>query len=127
MKLKEPKIFSLKEAKGTLPLVSQIVADIVVTHERLVELDKQTPLLHDLQLRRESNQKKDALVKQLAEYKQELAQIGCHLREVSSGLIGYYWDRGDGLIVELSWKNGEQDICYWHELGDDTLQPVPQQ
>ncbi len=121
MKLKEPKVFTLQEAKGTLPLVQKIVADIIQLQQQFNALQQRKNSANSLQERKECMAYERQLLEQYQEYHQELASIGCRLKDPQKGIVGYYWDRGDGLVVELHWQYGDPDIYSWHEIGSDIL------
>lgn len=123
-KLKEPRIFTLEEARNTLPFVKQIVADILATHTKLAKLDEDIQHTTDLKRRRNKLFEKDLCKQSLEDYKHELDLVGCHLKNLALGIVGYYWDRGDGIVVELCWKYGEGDIASWQEIGHDELIPL---
>lgn len=124
MKLKEPKVFTLDQAKQTLPLVKSIVSDIIESSQVLKELDEKIPLIKNLSERRKSIFQREFMKKQNLECLQEISCVGCHVKDPKLGIIGYYWDRGDGVIAELTWQNGDEDIYYWNELGKDKLYPL---
>ncbi|NUM36753.1 MAG: DUF2203 family protein [Candidatus Brocadiae bacterium] len=124
MKLKEPKVFTLDQAKQTLPLVKSIVSDIIESSQVLKELDEKIPLIKNLSERKKSIFQREFMKKQNLECLQEISCVGCHVKDPKLGIIGYYWDRGDGVIAELTWQNGDEDIYYWNELGKDKLYPL---
>lgn len=124
MGLKEPKIFTLDEARQTLAFVKRIVVDIMTVHEQLEKLEPQIQFTNNLTERRYKLFLKDRLKYQLEEYQHELDMVGCHLKNPHLGLVGYYWDVGNGLVGELCWRYGEEDIYYWQEIGHDELIPL---
>jgi hypothetical protein len=124
-KLKEPKLFNLKEARETLPFVKRIVADIIDAQEKLAKLNREIQFTSNLAERRRKLYHKELLKRRLEECQKEMDLVGCHLKNTSLGIIGYYWDpTGDGFVVELCWRYGEEDIYYWQEIGHDELHPL---
>ena len=126
MKLKEPKVFTLEEARQTLPFVKRIVADIMDTNQRLAKLDQEIRVIKDSNDRSDKILRRQELRQRHKECQNELDMVGCHLKNAKSGIISYYWDRGNGFIVELCWKyQGEKPDCfYWQEIGGNKLIPV---
>jgi hypothetical protein len=116
--------FTLQQAISTLPLVSRVVNDIVVTHGKAARLQNaiehtavkdQVPLQRDL----------DAVMSLLEDYVDELTEIGCDLKDYDQGLIDFT-GRHHGRDICLCWKLGEPTIGYWHEqdAGAAGRQPV---
>ena len=110
------KYFTVAEANAALPLVKRIVKDIVeqyrlvmVYHARLQESD-----LEDSERDRLESARSEATDK-LDNLTNELADIGCELKDWESGLVDFpaRMDRRD---VCLCWKLGEEHITQWHEV-----------
>ena len=115
---KPRKLFTLKEANDTLPLVSRIVKDIIrlngdiqETHAlagelaaegRSVKVEEAKDRLHDL-------------VHQVAELVDELREIGCLAKGPELGLVDFP-ARVGSRVVFLCWKYGEEEIRFWHEM-----------
>lgn len=102
MALKSRISFSVEEANKTLPLVRSIVSDVA---ERWKEL---------IQVREEygnSSPEHDRIMRELAEFIQELKEIGCHLRDFEQGLVDFPTVI-DGEEVSLSWKLGEEEVSH---------------
>jgi hypothetical protein len=51
----------------------------------------------------------------LEDFVDELAEIGCELKDYQAGLIDFV-GRHEGRDVYLCWKLGEERITHWHEL-----------
>lgn len=95
-------LFTVDEANRTLPLVRSIVGDVA---ERWAEL---------VRVREEygnSSPEHDRIMRELAEYIQELKAIGCHLKDFERGLVDFP-ALIDGREVQLSWKLGENEITH---------------
>jgi hypothetical protein len=122
--------FTLAEANRALPLVQRIVGDIVKTHALATRLQKEV----DRQSTGKNQQPQtaatiqaqlDACTNKLEDFVDELAEIGCELKDYQAGLIDFV-GRHDGRDVYLCWKLGEEKITHWHELdsGFAGRQPV---
>jgi hypothetical protein len=46
---------------------------------------------------------------------EELAQIGCRMRDLERGLVDFPAER-DGHEVLLSWQLGEPEVAYWCDI-----------
>ena len=123
-KLKEPKVFTVESAKQTIPFVKRIVADIMESSRELRNIEKSLRLLNPLQKRKSIIDRKEELLKNQEEYYKELDLVGCHIKNALLGVVAYYWDRGDGLIVELCWRYGDDEIMYWNEIGSEKIIPI---
>ena len=52
---------------------------------------------------------------QMNEYEQELTRLGIELKDYYTGLVDFR-ARVNGREVYLCWRQGEQEVGYWHEL-----------
>ncbi len=122
------KLFTVEEARKTLPLVSAIVGDIVTLasdlrdrHERLRSFRSRTEKSDEDSVnpyREEVEEVKRDLARdeeRLQEYVQELSQLGVELKDFERGLIDFPHEL-DGRVVYLCWQLGEEDLGFWHEL-----------
>lgn len=48
---------------------------------------------------------------------EEIAQLGCEVKDVEIGLVDFHAARGEELVF-LCWRKGEKEIRYWHPLSD---------
>jgi hypothetical protein len=87
--LSDVRFFDLEEANRQLPLVRRIVADIMAAHSAGNHPEAQ------------------ALV-------EELQALGCFFKGVREGLVDWY-SYYAGRPVFLCWKQGEDQIEYWHQ------------
>ena len=121
------KYFTVAEANSALPLVNRIVKDIVeqyrqvmANHAQLQEGDLPDPERDRLESARSQATDK------LENLSNELADIGCELKDRESGLVDFpaRMDRRD---VYLCWKLGEEQITHWHEIyaGFSGREPSP--
>jgi len=107
--------FTLEQANSTLPLVKRVVADIVKTHLNIQSLHSRLEVVGPAKEQQKLQIELDQATDQLQEYEEELAGIGCELKDKASGLIDFI-GRHQGRDVYLCWKMGEEKIEYWHEL-----------
>lgn len=120
------KTFSVDEANATLPLVRQIVRDVVqlsrATEDRRQRLSQLTygrdmssgdPYEDEL-AQVESDLEHDS--KLLVGYAQELRSIGVELKAPLEGLVDFP-TIVDGELAYLCWKYGEPEVQYWHTIG----------
>lgn len=113
------RLFTVESANGALVLVERIVKDAV---ERYGELMRLRAEAQDLSLAvgveaqlEEINGRMERIVERLKILHQELAGIGCELKDFSSGLVDFPAEI-DGRKVWLCWKLGEAEVTHWHEL-----------
>ena len=116
---KEPqrRVFSLEEARRTLPLVRRIAKDIVETFERLSDLEDRRAKLSrsgEAVEARSVQVEAASLVEQLKGLIRELEPIGCQLKDPRVGLIDFPAMHQEREVL-LCWKHGEQTIDHWHE------------
>jgi len=115
--------FTLEQANRTLPLVRRVVGDIVKAHGRVTTLQVASVAVTGKE--QPSAQKElDRAIEQLQSYVDELASIGCQLKDYQTGLIDFI-GRHEGRDVCLCWKLGEEKIAYWHELNTGFAGRVP--
>jgi hypothetical protein len=95
-------MFTVDEANRTLPLVRSIVGDVAERWGELVRVREEYG---------NSSPEHDRIMRELAEYIQELKAIGCHLKDFEHGLVDFP-SVIDGQEVQLSWKLGESEITH---------------
>ena len=117
------KVFTPKEANQTLPLVKQIVADILTTGDRV------RALCAEIGTGAEEDKRVIRLMDQLEELFVELDTLGCSYKDwnFQVGLVDFP-ARIDGKDVFLCWKSDEDSLLYYHELeaGFNGRQPIPE-
>ncbi len=110
------KYFTVAEANAALPLVNRIVKDIVEQYRQVMANHAQLQEGHlpDPERDRLESARSQATDK-LENLSNELADIGCELKDRESGLVDFpaRMDRRD---VCLCWKLGEEQITQWHEV-----------
>ncbi len=111
--------FTVESANRALVLVRRVVRDIVERYDQLMKLRAQReelsltgaggPQLEELCRRIE------ATAERLRSLHEELAEVGCELKDWVSGLVDFP-ALHQGRKVWLCWKLGEERITHWHEL-----------
>jgi hypothetical protein len=107
--------FTLAQANKSLSLVSRIVGDIVRCHQSVTDLHEKLEATKSAREKQTLQERLDADNKHLQEYVDELADVGCELKDFQTGLVDFI-GRHQGRDVYLCWKLGETKIEYWHEL-----------
>jgi hypothetical protein len=119
------KIFTVKEANATLPLVRAIAGDLAQLSQEV--MDRRTRLAHLLGDRQptagdlyseelaqiEEELQKDT--RRLQEYVDELRHLGVEPKGGPEGLVDFP-SLMDGRLVYLCWKLDESEVVHWHEL-----------
>jgi hypothetical protein len=117
------RLFSLKQATGTLPLVKKIVADILKTGQSIREIsaDMEKP---------EEDPEINRLMDQLDELFEEMEGLGCYYKDwnFTVGLVDFP-AKIHGRDVMLCWKSDEEAIQCYHdaEAGFDGRRPIPKE
>jgi hypothetical protein len=107
--------FTIDEANKALPLVRSIVGDVAERWGDLVKVREEYG---------NSSPEHDRILRELAEYIQELKVIGCHLKDFEKGLVDFP-ARIDGEEVVLSWQLGEDRVRHMIEGDGDSSRRVP--
>ena len=120
----ETKYFTPAEARRTLPLVKQIVKDILDTTREMRLIADELG----------SNAEDDPRIRKMAvdvdRFMKELEEIGCYFKDwnFSIGLVDFP-GLIDGEEVFLCWKSDEEEIKYYHsiESGFAGRIPIPEE
>ncbi|MGD8451654.1 MAG: DUF2203 domain-containing protein [Phycisphaerae bacterium] len=112
-------VFTVEQANRSLVLVSRVVGDIAASYARLMELRSQRQQMAAEIARAEDLPRLqtdiDATVEQLSQLHNELAAIGCVLKDWAGGLVDFPAVH-EGRRVWLCWRLGEPSVTHWHEL-----------
>ena len=108
--LKTAQLFTPQEANKTLPLVKNIVKDILKTGRRIRELAKTLGKSFD------ADPEAQALLAELREHLTELENIGCSYKDFnfSVGLVDFPAIIEDQEVL-LCWRSDELEIKYYHD------------
>jgi hypothetical protein len=112
---KNRKRFTLAQANSALPLVGRVAADIVAAHTRARELHAKLESRVPPKERGGVEQELESTLARLQRLVDELAEIGCELKDYRTGLVDFV-GRHENRDVYLCWKLGEDKIEFWHEL-----------
>lgn len=117
--------FTVALANKALPLVRRIVADIVKVNAQTTALQDKLEAMSDGKESNAVQSELDARTARLSELVDELADVGCELKDYRTGLIDFV-GRHKGRDVYLCWKLGEEKVSFWHETngGYAGRQPV---
>ena len=104
------KIFTLKQAIKTLPLIKKIVADILKTGQAIRELSVEME-------KPEEDPEINRLMDQLDELFDEMESLGCFYKDwnFTVGLVDFP-SKIHGKDVLLCWKSDEEDISHYHDV-----------
>lgn len=118
-----PRIFTVREAEATLPLVARVVGDLLQAYPRWKELVVRYELL-TAPLRAEQGESDEirgvreqaALeAERINHFLVELEEVGCVFKGFEAGLVDFYALKEDRLVF-LCWRLGETHIAHWHEV-----------
>lgn len=107
----ETKYFTPAEARKTLPLVKNIVRDILDTTREmhLVAEEINGGIEDDMRIKK--------MASDVNGFLEELEEIGCFYKDTKFqiGLVDFP-AMIDGVEVYLCWRSDESDILYYHEM-----------
>jgi hypothetical protein len=107
----EIKYFTPADARKTLPLVKNIVRDILETTRemRLIAEEVNNGIEDDIRIKKLANDVNGFLT--------ELEEIGCYYKDTKFqiGLVDFP-AMMNGVEVYLCWRSDENDILYYHEM-----------
>ncbi len=111
MNINETKYFTVKEAENTLPLVKQIVKDILAKGYQIKTISES--LGGDIK----DNAEVQQYLNEINDYIEELTEIGCYFKDwnFSIGLVDFPAII-DGDEVFLCWRSDEESIEFYHKV-----------
>jgi hypothetical protein len=109
--------FTIDEARSYLPRLKFFMTELIGLHRRLEKIGFNViTRKYQLGFNPDTmNEFPDEFI-QLLENIQELQQDGVLIKGLEEGLADFPALRENGEEVFLCWKEGEEDICYWHSL-----------
>jgi hypothetical protein len=126
-------VLNLGTARRMLPLVARIVSDFLGLQRRRLQLALEQEALdrqrHSLdwpqrQRRYQVHEEGEELVRQLAQTRNELEQLGVVLVEPHEGRIGLP-TVVNGHLAFFSWKPGDDGLRHWHFAGETVRRTIP--
>ncbi len=123
-----PRVFTLEEANRLLPRVEEFLKSVRKERGGIQSLEKRkaieelswlredgtvSPKAEEAISNLEKFQRKD--LRRLEDILKELGSLGVQLKDPEEGLVDFFAARGDSLVY-LCWKEGEDQIRYWHDL-----------
>jgi hypothetical protein len=109
------RLFTRREAESALPLVRQIVADVLETARKIRETE-------------EDDSERSGVQANLEELLLELEEMGCFYKDwnFSVGLVDFPAEI-DGETVFLCWRSDENELAWYHpiEEGYQGRRPLP--
>lgn len=124
----EIRLFTIEEAEAVLPEVRTVLNRLRVQKKKVETLEDQkaveqltwlqpdgtvSPKAGDAIVRIERQQLKEA--KLFTDLLKRVSDLGAQLKDLDAGLIDFFAMRGDELVL-LCWRDGEEQIVYWHDL-----------
>ena len=127
----ESRLISLEDANRMLPLIRQIVRDIMANWERIIlkrtELEclekgvdsASTSTATDVREASLQNLKQELnyLIDRINSYIHEVEDLGCFVEEFKRGIVNFP-SLYNGRKVFLCWKPDEENVVHWHELDE---------
>jgi len=123
----------LTTARKMLPLVRQIVGDIVTCRQTLNKLHPEQENLdrHRRDLVWQERQRRYHIAEAIASTEKELASALKELRTLGVTLIDgvagevEFPTKVNGKSALFQWKAGEDDLQYWHYADEEARRPIP--
>ena len=121
-----PRLFTLAQARRSLPAIAAVV---IVMRKRALRLDELTAIASSM--RRTTSADGDAITSDDTEVQAEMTKLrsqiatlidhiqqqGVEVKDIRKGLVDWRAER-DGREVYLCWQYGERTVSFWHELAD---------
>jgi hypothetical protein len=120
----KPRIFTVAEANRQIPRVQKVISRLEEWQPRLLEgrerlkemaalqADEKGPVDHRERIR--LSHEVEMAEHEILGALQEIEKIGCVLKE--GGLVDFFTVK-DGILYELCWRSGEEEIRFYHEFG----------
>ena len=122
------KLFTVNEANGLLAEVRGSLHSLRRIRDEMAELEKKKAveelswLKEDGSVSPRAQRETDILEKALESkgkvFEEKLGllnALGVQLKDLEEGLIDFFTER-EGKLVYLCWKDGEDQIRYWHDM-----------
>lgn len=108
-------LFSVEQANRSLVYIQRIVQDIVLAYEDALVLRERL----EYRPTQVAEDHYEAAMIKLADLVEEVQATGADVRDFAVGMVDFpaYLE---GREVCLSWRLGEPEVMYWHEIDDVT-------
>ncbi len=132
--INEP-ILSLAEVQGRLPQVRQLTHQMVQVATGIPDLQESIKICQ-YQLARSPDNRDlrialqrtvddcDAAARKLTYVLRELGVLGAQVKDLRAGVLDFYGQR-DNEVIELCWRLGEEQVAFWHRVGDGFAGRLP--
>ena len=125
---KGPRLFTVEEANQLIPQVQQILLKLQMIHEQIKKLEEEKAIEELSWLSEDGTVSPRAKIQiarlekllgsKAKEFEQELERLnrlGAQLKSLEEGLVDFFAER-EGQLIYLCWKDGEEQIRFWHDL-----------
>ncbi len=117
---RKKRLFTIEQANRSLPYVSRVVVDIVKQHRKVGAIEDKCHI-HRPSVSREEHEllcdQYRAELEKLRDLTEELAIVGCSLRDMRRGIVDFPC-MYRGRLIELCWLLGQNTLLFWHEVGE---------
>ena len=130
----QSRLVTIDEANKMLPLVQNVVEDIVRIWDSIIQKRTELECLEknptheegiDLQGTAQSlKQDLNACIDRINGYIREIEDLGCFVQEFKRGVINFP-TLYVGRKVFLCWRPGDEEVRYWHELDEAFTERTP--
>ena len=123
----------LQTAQQMLPLLKSIVQDIVDLSQKLAKLVPEQDLLDSFrreldwngrQRRYRVQEERSQTEERLSSAVSELDALGLNLVDAAKGQVDIP-TRINGRPAAFIWQHGQDDLGYWHYVGENLQRPLP--
>jgi hypothetical protein len=112
--------FTLAGANAALQIIRPLMEKIRVVRKKILEQKPEVWPVIEKAAGNGGSKAASLLMEdfeQLDQYVHQIQETGAILKDINLGLLDFSAWREDHEVY-LCWKYGEQDIEYWHEIGD---------
>ncbi len=122
--MNELKVFTIEEANDLLPILTELLSELQSKRDLAAEVEVQIDALEiagtsgqsSLQEMSRLMEEHRQAVNEFYNIVDQIHELGCFLKDPDLGLIDFY-GLVDGQVVYFCWKMGEDQIHFWHEVG----------
>ena len=123
------KIFSVEEANGMIPFLTQAMGSLTAMAREITTLQKEIQVLGaiessgatsrnmDVRALREGEARCARMIEEFRLALQDFGSRGCILRDLDLGLVDFYTMARDRVVC-LCWRLGEPSITHWHSTDE---------